>query len=181
MAFSANRRDLRLLKGRAFFDVAHNARRPFVVEAAGRQVVAIGTRFDVRLDPGRVRVVLVEGRVAVRSSGSAASPTLLSAGEQLDARAGMVPVVSAADVQEVLNWQRGFVTFDNDTLAAAVAELNRDDIDQVMVRDRRVADLRISGLFRAGDVGRFGRALAQIHPVRIVRTGPHRFEIVSAP
>ncbi len=40
--------------------------------------------------------------------------------------------------------------------------------------------MRISGMFRAGDVERFGRTLAQIHPVRLVRTGADHLEIVAA-
>jgi transmembrane sensor len=180
LAFAPERRDLRLVKGRAFFDVAHDARRPFVVAANGREVSALGTRFDVRLDPGQVRVVLVEGRVSVKSAHRSSPPTVLKAGEQLVDRAGDAPVVSIANVEETLNWRDGFITFNDDTLSTAAAELNRYSNDQLVVRDPRIARMRISGMFRAGDVARFGRTLAQIHPVRIVRTGADHLEIVAA-
>lgn len=179
-AFTPTRRDLRLLRGRAFFDVKHDARRPFAVRADGREVVALGTRFDVRVDPGDVRVVLVEGTVSVSSLSPTAPLTVLHAGEQLVDRAGAAPLVSPARIDEALNWQRGFVTFDDDTLAAAAAELNRYSRDQIVVRDPRVARLRVTGMFQAGDPERFGRTLAQIHPVRMVRTGVGQLEIVPA-
>jgi transmembrane sensor len=179
-AFTSTRRDLRLLRGRAFFEVKHDARRPFAVHADGREVVALGTRFDVRMDPGRVRVVLVEGTVSVQSLSPAAPPTVLHAGEQLVDRAGASPVVSPARIEEALNWQRGFVTFDDDTLAAAAAELNRYSRDQIVVRDPHVARLRVTGMFQAGDPMRFGRILAQVHPVRMVRTGAGQLEILPA-
>jgi transmembrane sensor len=179
-AYAVDKREVTLAQGRAFFDVAHDARRPFSVRAGSQDITAVGTRFDVRLDPESVHVVLVEGRLSVSSPGAASSPTLLGAGQQLVAQAGKAPVVSAADLDEALNWQRGLITFHNDSLAAAVAMLNRYSQDQLVVRDPRIGRLRISGMFRVGDVGRFGRALAQVHPVRIVQTAPHRFEIVAA-
>jgi transmembrane sensor len=180
IAFTPQRRDLRLIRGRAFFDVKHDASRPFSVRAGEREVVAVGTRFDVKLDPGRMRVVLVEGRVMVRSPDRAAPPTMLRAGQQLISRHGAPPEVSEAQVDEALNWQRGYLTFDDETLSAAAAELNRYSNDRLVVRDPRVAALRVTGQFRAGDVARFGRTLAEIHPVRIVRTGPEQYEIVAA-
>ncbi len=177
-AFTPGQRGLRLERGQAFFEVKHDAARPFAVQAAGREVVALGTRFEVRVDPQSVRVVLVEGVVRVKSANLASPPSVLHAGEQLVDRAGMPPIVSAAHVDDALNWERGFVTFNNDTLSTAAAELNRYSVDQLIVRDPRVASLRVTGMFRAGDPVRFGRTLAEIHPVKIVRAGPDKLEIV---
>src|SRR5690606_6140981 len=55
-------------RGQAFFQVAKDPRRPFVVTAGGRTVTAVGTAFDVRVDEGTFRVVLVEGRVRVEAA-----------------------------------------------------------------------------------------------------------------
>jgi transmembrane sensor len=180
VAFSSTRRDLRLRQGHAFFEVARDAARPFAVAAGDRQVVAVGTKFDVRVDPGRMRVVLVEGRVSVGSPRSTAAPTLLKAGQQLEAQTGRPPVVSTADIDAVLDWQQGFVTFDDMPLSEVVKVLNQGGPDQLAVGDPRIAGLRISGRFKTGDIARFGRTLAQVHPVRLVETAPHRFEIVPA-
>jgi len=180
VAYVAARRDLRLVEGRAHFDVAPDTARPFTVRAGDREVVAVGTQFDVRLDPGRVRVVLTEGRVAVSRATGREPPTMLEAGQQLDVQAGRAPVVSAADLEASRDWREGVVTFHDTLLSVAVADFNRTSKDQVLVRDPQVARLRISGRFQTADAERFGRALAQVHPVRIVRTGPHSFEIVAA-
>lgn len=180
VAFSAARRDLRLGQGHAFFEVARDPTRPFAVAAGDRQVVAVGTKFDVRVDPGRMRVVLVEGRVSVGSPGSTAAPTLLKAGQQLEAQAGQPPVVSTANIDAILDWQQGFVTFDDMPLSEVVKVLNQGGPDQLAIGDPRIAGLRISGRFKTGDLARFGRALAQVHPVRLVQTAPHHFEIVPA-
>jgi ferric-dicitrate binding protein FerR (iron transport regulator) len=75
VTFSDTRRDVRLLKGRAFFDVAHDPAHPFAVQADNRVVTALGTQFDVRLTPGALRVVLAQGSVSVAAvAGSANAP-----------------------------------------------------------------------------------------------------------
>jgi transmembrane sensor len=65
VAFTPSERLVRITHGQAFFEVAHNPQRPSVVAAADRRISVLGTQFDVRLDPDRVEVVLLEGRVAV--------------------------------------------------------------------------------------------------------------------
>lgn len=74
--YSAARRRVRLLRGEANFTVAKDAARPFVVEAGGVEVQALGTVFNVRFDPAAVRVVVTEGRVAVAAppDGAAVRP-----------------------------------------------------------------------------------------------------------
>ncbi|HEY8510018.1 MAG TPA: FecR domain-containing protein, partial [Steroidobacteraceae bacterium] len=72
VAFTPERRSVRLVEGQAMFHVARDTRRPFIVEAADREIVALGTVFDVRVDQSAVSVTLLEGKVAVRPEGSPA-------------------------------------------------------------------------------------------------------------
>jgi transmembrane sensor len=65
VAFTATTRTVELLHGQALFHVAKNPQRPFIVRAADRDIVAVGTAFDVRLDPSAMRVTLLEGKVRV--------------------------------------------------------------------------------------------------------------------
>src|SRR5690606_7675607 len=60
-------RRLELVEGRAFFRVAKDASRPFVVRARGKTITALGTAFDVSLEAEQVEVTLVEGRVKVEA------------------------------------------------------------------------------------------------------------------
>lgn len=177
IAFNEERRGIRLAKGRAFFDVGRDRRR-FVVEAAGSEIVAFGTEFDVRIDADRLQVTLVEGKVSVARVASRSPAYTLEPGEQLVLDAGGRTTVSKVNLESALSWQRGFETFDNDTLAHAVAELNRHTTEQLVIRDPEVAELRVSGMFRTGDSSRFADAVALVHPVRIVRVAPNRLEIV---
>jgi transmembrane sensor len=175
--FSATERSARLVRGRAFFDVRSNPQRPFSVAAADRMVTALGTRFDVRLRPDELTVTLVEGSVQISAPGLAGS-TILKPGQQFVEGKGRA-VVRTLNIQmaDALEWQRGFITFDNHTLAAAVVEINRYSKQQLVIRDAAVASYRVTGQFRTGDAARFGRAVEQIHPVRLIPRGPNQLEL----
>ena len=71
--FHARTRDIRLLAGQALFEVAPDKTRPFIVTAGTRTVTALGTAFDVRLEPNRVEVTLIEGKVEVTEVAAAAA------------------------------------------------------------------------------------------------------------
>ncbi len=180
VAFVDRRRDLSLLRGRAFFAVHHDKSRPFAVHAGGHEVIAVGTKFDVRLDPGRLRVVLVEGRVSVSAGPGDTAPIYLEAGQQLSALDGELPVVSSTAVEGAADWRDHMATFQDTPLSDVAAELNRYSSDQLVVHDPRLARLRVTGVFRTGDLARFGRTLELVYPVRVVRNGPDEWEIVSA-
>lgn len=178
VAFRAGgERRLALTRGQAFFQVAHDRSRPFVVSAFDRTVTALGTAFEVRLDRRAVRVVLVEGRVSVGHG--TASPVALRAGQQLVADDSGTKV-SAADVAAVEDWQRGVVTFKGTTLAAAAAEMNRYSTTQLVVDDPRVARLKVSGVFHTDDARRFAQTIEQIYPVKVIAAAGGASRIVPA-
>ncbi len=170
-------RRIELVRGQALFAVAHDRSRPFVVAVGDRSVTALGTHFEVRAAPGLMRVVLVEGSVAVRTGGP---PVFLVPGQQLVQRGDALPVVSAADTSAVGDWQRGFVSFRGTPLGAAAEELNRYAAKPLVIRDPRVAAYRISGSFHTDDAARFARTVTELYPVRVVSTDGDRIELVAA-
>lgn len=182
IAMTVGRRDVRLLKGRAFFDVAHDRTRPFAVQAGGRVVTALGTRFDVSLTAQAVRVVLAEGRVSVASvpGGPVAPPVKLAPGQAFDARTGAAGKVAPANLDEALAWKQGVVEFRDQPLSEAIGLLNRYTRAQIVIKDPKVAALRITGVFKTGDVERFGRSVSQVLPVRMIARDADTYELVSA-
>jgi len=177
VAFSPGRRDLRLIGGRAYFDVRHDIARPFVVGAGTQEVVAVGTRFDVSVDRSGMSVLLVEGRVRVSASGDGAPSLFLDPGQRLVIGKGEKPSLTSVDPANAEQWRHRMLTFENEELSTVVATMNRYSSDRLIIRDGRVGALRITGTFRAGDPARFARAIAAIHPVRVVRSGSQDWEI----
>ena len=176
IAFTPAERFVRITQGQAFFEVAKIPHRPFVVAAADRRVTALGTQFDVRLDPNRVEVVLLEGKVSVDHT----SPTMLERldirpshvelkpGEKLVAALGEPVTVTDTNAQRVTTWRQGWVVFDNDTLGNAVAELNRYADHPISVPEKSVQNLRLSGVFRVGQPDRFAAIIQELLPVKSV-------------
>lgn len=183
LAYGDGRRDLRLLQGRAYFDVAHDTARPFTVEAANRRVTALGTRFEVDMMPGGLRVVLAQGSVSVSRApgGKIDQPVMQLRPGQAFVAVGNTPgTVSTTNVERDLSWHEGFLSFDDRPLPEVIERLNRSTRAQIFIRDPKVAAMRVTAQFRTGNVERFGRALALALPVRVVARGADRYEIVRS-
>lgn len=161
---SDERREVQLIRGRAHFEVVRDARRPFVVEAAGREVAAGGAAFEVTREKDEVCVVVTKGEVAVfdpkltgkQTVERGARVTLTDTGPKLD----------RPDLTRVTAWQQGRAVFENDTLATAVAEMNRYS-RRPIVLEGDAADMRVSGVYSTGDTEAFARSLATLLPLDV--------------
>ncbi len=174
-------RAVKLDRGRARFDVAHDTSRPFTVRAGTETVVAVGTSFNVERLGAKVVVTLIQGRVVIKSAAAdvpssaqesrpALRPPLsLQAGEQLVALADTPAKVSAANLQTATAWEAGHLIFKDETLAEAVERVNRYTQRPITV-EPSVASLRISGVFNAGDVGSFVSAVTSYFPIQATTT-----------
>ncbi|MEJ1963522.1 MAG: FecR domain-containing protein [Gammaproteobacteria bacterium] len=105
-------RRVELQQGEAFFEVAHDASRPFIVRAGNKRVIAVGTRFSVRREANDVRVVVTEGKVRVETEGdpSSTSPEPLVAGTVAQASSAgvLVQTEPLAQAEESLSGVRAF-------------------------------------------------------------------------
>lgn len=167
--FSGDRRAVELTSGQAMFEVAASPERPFVVTAGQTQVTATGTRFDVRLDGVGARVVLVEGRVAVKHEDGEARAWTLAPGQQVRTSA-VTPIIATVDVQTAMSWTTGRLMFDRTPVVVAVAEVNRYTDKPIEIRDPAVAEAVVSGVFDAGDVDGFVAALEDLYGLQSSRS-----------
>lgn len=158
-------RMIRLVRGQALFEVAHDAARPFVVAASDRQVTALGTVFEVRLDPDRMEVILIKGKVAVDQRARGQSRAILQPGQSLVVARGIAQPIASIDVNSKLQWRDGFVEFADEPLAQVVSEINRYSDRRIVLQDKELAAQRISGVFRTGDPDRFVAILGELVPI----------------
>jgi transmembrane sensor len=159
-------RHVRLSRGQALFEVAKDKSRPFVVRAGNSSVTALGTVFDVDVASRDLRVVLVEGRVAVNpKSGSRSPNVILTPGQELIANRNGEVRVGMTDAEAALLWRRGLVEFNDATLAEAVEQLNRTSSRTLRLADPSIGTLRLSGIYRTGSPEGFVTSIAQVLPV----------------
>lgn len=159
-----------LERGEAFFDVAPDPKRPFVVDAGARRITVLGTKFSVRREGGRIAVAVVEGKVRIDPVGTAAPKPAATAvtvtrGDiaiaAADAPATLVTRQSVPEVERRLSWRNGVLRFDQATLAEAAAEFNRYNRKKLVVTDPEAAKIRIGGSFEADNIDVFARLLAE--------------------
>jgi transmembrane sensor len=175
IAFSRSERDLELASGEAFFDVAHDAARPFVVHVEGYRVTAVGTRFDVRRGHDRkLRVVVTRGLVRLQStSDPARADTMLPAGSiaMIDGADVLVQQVQLDEARERLSWRDGYAVFHGTPLAEAIDEFNRYNARKIVIADPSLDALRVGGNFRLDNSAAFVRLMQEVFPVRAERHG----------
>lgn len=171
VAFSQTERTVDLLYGRANFRVVPDLKRPFVVEAAERRIVASRCNFDVRCQDGQVQVVLIHGEADVKpaSAPPEAQGETLRSGDRLVA-SNAAQKRDKPDLARVLAWQTGYEMFDRQELAAVVEEMNRYSTQRLQV-DPKVASLKVSGVYRVGDNAAFARSLAKLLPLAVQEDG----------
>ncbi len=156
------------LEGEAYFDVVHDAKRPFRVRAGAGELEDVGTAFVVRSYSGpKVQVVVARGAVVARRTGVPRDSLLLTANDlaQLDDR-GMVRR-GHVNVDRFVAWTRGELVFTDATLADVAAELSRWFGVPVVVGDSTVVNRRFTGSFGRQDVGSIVHAIAAATDVAV--------------
>lgn len=165
VSLEPERRNVRLRHGEAFFEVAHDASRPFTVRAGDRVVTALGTSFAVRYDDSGTAVTLIEGVVSV--SAPNAAPVKLQPGQRLAAAANTTPRIDTGSADAAVAWRRGEIILDETSLRAAVAEMNRYERRPLKIDDD-IAQLPVSGIYRTGDARGFAAAVAAVYDLGVI-------------
>jgi transmembrane sensor len=167
--FERNARHVELNDAQAFFDVAKDARRPFLIQAGDTQVRVVGTQFDVRHRDGRVDVAVQRGLVEVRPGGGAASR--LRPGQGLSHVEGQSDArVATVAVSEISGWRQGRLIYRDQPLSEIVGDLNRLFPRPVKLADTRAADMRLSGVLIVDEQDAMVRGLSHLLPVRTTTT-----------
>jgi transmembrane sensor len=159
-------RSVRLEQGEAYFNVAYDPRRPFIVSVGETRIVAVGTAFSVWRNEDDVRIAVTKGKVRFEKSDR--SNVLLPPGSVVRSLRDQVTMQqrTVAEVDEALSWRTGFLTFHDTTLADAVAEFNRYSTRKIILEDPAIAVLRLSGKFQFSQSDAFVRLLERSFPVQ---------------
>ena len=172
VALSEGERRIQLDRGEAYFEVAKDAHRPFVVRAGTVSVTAVGTQFSVRRQGLDTLVIVTEGVVRVQGHGgaSAPAPQAVTAGQSARITEAGLLIQNEPEprVEEQLSWRTGVLVFRDARLENAVAEFNRYNARKILIADPALKDLRVAGSFKATSTDAFVHLLEQAFPLRVV-------------
>jgi transmembrane sensor len=175
--FTGTARLIRMARGEANFEVAKDRARVFTVRVAGLDFNAVGTAFDIRADSARgVRLTVTEGRVRVRPASQPAAGAsvdeqrkVASGAADLDVDANRQAVIgqsgesvqdlAPAEIAAVTAWQHGMMVFDATPLEQVVSEVSRYSTRRVVIAQRTLAQIPVSGYFKVGDIDALSAAL----------------------
>lgn len=165
IAFSETERRVRLIEGEALFEVAKDASRPFLVDAADTRVRAVGTSFAVRhLRDRPVQVLVREGVVEMKRKTTNARPPIRVTANTRAVAAGDnavdASVVTPAEVSQELVWREGLLSFEDMPLEQAVAEFARYSDTRIIIEDPAIARETVTGLYMANNPTGFATAVA---------------------
>ena len=172
VVYSGQQRVVKLERGEIHIEVTHDAARPLSVIAAGRVVQAIGTAFSVKIQtPERIEVVVDDGRVRIGMQEKdtvafAHRESIANLDDQslvvikgrritLDEKIEKLEVLEPEDMTAQLSWRSGNIIFRGESLETAVAEVGRYTPVDFVFLDPKLKQLRVAGLFKAGDVSGF--------------------------
>ncbi len=144
LQFNKNTREIRL-SGEAFFKVAHDASKPFIVSVNGTKVQVLGTEFNVKAYPGENQLAsLVRGKVAVRNS--TGEQVIIQPGQQALVRQGNTGIdVNGFDETVVLGWMNGMYYFQDQELGEIAQTIQRWFDAEIRFEDSSLAHLHFSG------------------------------------
>lgn len=156
-----------LVEGEAWFEVAKNPEKPFVVEAGDVRVQAVGTAFSVRRRDTGADVLVTEGVVEtwVEGAGGEGERRRLRAGDEafVPSDATAIRVAAApAEVERKLAWREGNIVLDNETLDEAVAEFNRYNGQKIIVTDPALGRTRFVGQYRIDQPAQFAQSVQAV-------------------
>lgn len=176
--FSDARRHVRLLQGQAYFEVASNPARPFVVRAGEVDVTVTGTAFDVTLAADVVSVAVAEGQVSVQALGRNQD---LRPGQRL-----MIDVatdhaaVTAVAPENVAAWRDGWLYVADASLDQVVAALGRHHAGMIVLRGDALKGRRVTGAYDLRDARRALRAIAASHGVTLREISPYLIVLTAS-
>ena len=181
--YGESARRILLERGEAYFEVADDVQRPFMVDLGTHAVTAVGTAFNIRKDPERYQVAVIEGAVAFHAvmddANASASPVSIAGPGPRRVEAGWVAefdmgrdVLTAfrpESMERYQDWRSGLLSFSYEPLSQVVQELNRYSRKKILIEDASVMELSVVTAIRITDIDAALHGLEQALPIQVTR------------
>jgi transmembrane sensor len=162
-------RDVELI-GDAEFRVKHDAARPFRVRTASAVVTDLGTLFFVRSIPKGASVVVMEGKVSLRSSSAAADSVVIEKGMSGRVADNRLSLDMPHAIEDYNDWMQGYVTFRAASLGEVAEQLSHRYVTAIRV-DTSLANRQVTASFRRESLDQVLTAITTALGIRYERRG----------
>lgn len=140
------------ITGEAFFDVARDKKRPFIVGTQNIKMEVLGTQFNVYSYPeaGYIETGLIEGFVKIIDKLNEQNNVTLKPNEQATFKDGQIGVSHIPNPDHLL-WKEGIYCFQNERLIDIIEKLQLYYDIKIVVEDPEIFNVRYTGKFRQRD------------------------------
>ncbi len=163
-----DRRIVALQRGEAYFDVAHDPKRPFIVHAGGSSARVLGTAFDLNLTRAQVELDVYRGAVRFGQTAPGVAGAVVRAGYRSRFAKGLATTPTRFD-PTLQGWREGWLDAEDMPLADLVEAINRQDGTPVLAPPAALADIKVAGRFRVGDPASLMGAIGGVYGFRVVK------------
>ncbi len=160
-------KDLRevYLEGEAYFDVAKNPNRPFIIKTNGAIVQVLGTSLSVRnyLGDKTVQTVVEEGVVSFRAEDEALSEgVILTAGKlgRLNLEDKVIVKEQVEDLELYLSWKEGYLKFNDASMKEVAQQLERKYDIEVNFVSKDIAELHLTAELKSRSINNVLQTIA---------------------
>jgi ferric-dicitrate binding protein FerR (iron transport regulator) len=157
------------VEGEAYFEVAHDMERPFIVTSGGMEMKVLGTTFNVHNyeQEDFSRISLIEGSLQVYDPENIAESVILRPQEEVTIRNNEMIVAPIKDANYFL-WRKGIYSFDNEELSHILKKLELYYDIEIIVKDADMLKWKYTVKFRQRDgIDEILRLMQKIHPFKI--------------
>jgi ferric-dicitrate binding protein FerR (iron transport regulator) len=169
--------DLREVKlvGDAYFDVAHDAKKPFIIHASTQvEVKVLGTQFYINTAnaSGKIEVVLIEGKVSVYYKDHPEQAITLLPGERTEVAPNPAEMVKEVNPdQNFLSWKTGRIVFKDTRLDEVINVLKKQYKADIRLSDPKLADCTITTTFENQSLDAVLRVIKETLSLNVHKNG----------
>lgn len=182
IAYRSTERNVKLEKGEAVFDVAHNSARPFVVSARGAKTTVLGTEFCVQAAAQNTLIMVMNGVVSVTpdANNRSGAPIPLTAGQEVSVNEqGAAGPVRPTGPGNAATWRLGYLHYENQPLKRVVEDINRYFARKIVLGDQSLDSVRVTGRFDITDQDASIRSLTVSLSLRVETPTPEEIVLRS--
>ncbi|PCI54621.1 MAG: hypothetical protein COB36_09700 [Alphaproteobacteria bacterium] len=179
VTYTDTQRHITLNKGEAYFTVAKDNNRPFVVATQQGNVRAVGTAFNINQRTAIVDVTVLEGIVEIQPQKSPSGQADLTQNKlifgqriRLDSVSNAIQAMDEESLRKTTAWKNDTLYFDGMKLSEIVAELNHYTSSKIIIVDASVGNIEGGGIFNTKQVDGYLNAMETALPITIVQLTP---------